>query len=164
MIVFFRGYNLLSTLARPEALPSPLATGAAREWAHAGAHLAMSRDLPGMNLSHRLADPGAYLRLQKGRRQALEALMAVEPDEARLERVVDLICMVVEESTWSENPKGAAFDDDQQRIAALQAAQKLYRKYEALPEREARAKLSQALARRGFGWDAIESAVDEVMG
>jgi regulatory protein len=54
----------------------------------------------------------------------------------------------------------AAFDDDQQRAAAIQAAQKLYRKYEALPEREARTKLSQALARRGFAWDAIEGAVE----
>ncbi len=54
----------------------------------------------------------------------------------------------------------AAFDDDQQRVAALQAAQKLYRKYEVLPEREARAKLSQALARRGFTWDAIEGAIE----
>lgn len=54
----------------------------------------------------------------------------------------------------------AAFDDDQQRAAALQAAQKLFRRYEALPEREARAKLSQALARRGFGWDAIENAIE----
>ena len=57
----------------------------------------------------------------------------------------------------------SAFDDEQQRAAALQAAQRLYRKYEALPEREARAKLSQALARRGFAWDAIEGAVDEVV-
>ena len=45
---------------------------------------------------------------------------------------------------------------------ALEAAQKLYRKYEALPTREAKAKLSQALARRGFSWDAIESATDEL--
>lgn len=56
----------------------------------------------------------------------------------------------------------SAFDDDQQRSAAVQAAQKLMRRYEALPEREARAKLSQALARRGFGWDAIESALDRL--
>ena len=55
-----------------------------------------------------------------------------------------------------------AFDDEQQRGAALEAAQKLYRKYEALPPREAKAKLSQALARRGFSWDAIESATDEL--
>lgn len=54
----------------------------------------------------------------------------------------------------------AAFDDDQQRTAALRAAEKLFKKYEALPEREARTKLSQALARRGFAWDAIESAVE----
>ena len=57
----------------------------------------------------------------------------------------------------------AAFDDEQQRGAALAAAQRLYRKYEALPPREARAKLSQALARRGFAWDTIESAIEELM-
>ena len=53
-----------------------------------------------------------------------------------------------------------AFDEDQQRDACLAAAQKLHKEYEALPPREGKAKLSQALARRGFGWDAIESAVD----
>lgn len=57
----------------------------------------------------------------------------------------------------------ARFDDDQQRDAALQTAQQLWRKYEALPRREARAKLSQALARRGFGWDAIQSAVEALL-
>ena len=56
----------------------------------------------------------------------------------------------------------ASFDDAQQQSAALAAAQKLYRKYAALPEREGKAKLSQALARRGFGWDAIESALDHL--
>ena len=57
----------------------------------------------------------------------------------------------------------SAFDDAQQQDAAKAAAEKLYKKYSALPEREAKAKLSQALARRGFGWDAIESALDELM-
>ena len=47
--------------------------------------------------------------------------------------------------------------------ASVEAARRLWRKYEDLPEREAKAKLSQALARRGFGWDAIESALDELM-
>ena len=55
----------------------------------------------------------------------------------------------------------AAFDDDQQRAACRAAAEKLWRKYEALPPREARAKLSQALARKGFGWDVIESVTDD---
>lgn len=56
-----------------------------------------------------------------------------------------------------------AFDEDQQREAALETARKLYRKYESLPRREARAKLSQALARRGFSWDAIESAIETLI-
>ncbi len=51
-------------------------------------------------------------------------------------------------------------DEDQQAHAAREAAEKLGRKYERLPLREARAKLSQALARRGFPWDAISEAVD----
>lgn len=55
-----------------------------------------------------------------------------------------------------------AFDEDQQRAAALQTAQKLCRKYESLPHYEARGKLSQALARRGFSWDAIESALESL--
>lgn len=57
----------------------------------------------------------------------------------------------------------AAFDDDQQRAACRAMALKLWPKYEALPPREARAKISQALARRGFGWDAIEAATDELI-
>lgn len=123
--MFFRGYSILSNIARPEALPSPVATGPAKEWASAGAHLAMSRDLPAMSLSQRLADPGAYVRLQRGRRQALEALVVVEPDGPRLERVIDLICMIVEESSWAENPKGASFDDDQHPRIDFQCAETL---------------------------------------
>lgn len=55
-----------------------------------------------------------------------------------------------------------SFDDDQQRAAAIQAARKLLRRYENLPVRECRGKLSQALARRGFSWDAVSAAVDAV--
>ena len=56
----------------------------------------------------------------------------------------------------------AAFDDDQQRAACLEAARSLWRRYESLPPREAKGKLSQALARRGFGWDAIQGTMDEL--
>ena len=56
------------------------------------------------------------------------------------------------------------FDDEQQSAACRAAAEKLWRKYAALPAREGRSKLSQALARRGFGWDAIRSAVDALSG
>jgi len=47
--------------------------------------------------------------------------------------------------------------------ACLEAARTLHRKYATLPPREARSKLSQALARRGFGWDAIQSAVEQII-
>lgn len=56
-----------------------------------------------------------------------------------------------------------SFDDDQQRAAAIQAVRKLLRRYENLPVRECRGKLSQALARRGFSWDAVSAAVDAVL-
>ena len=123
--VFLRNYGILTALARPEGLPSPLVTGASKEWAQAGAHLAMSRDLPAMPLSQRLADPEAYRRVQRGRRQALEALIAVEADGPRLERAVDLICMIAEESAWSENPRNAPFDDDQHPVIDFQCAETL---------------------------------------
>ena len=55
-----------------------------------------------------------------------------------------------------------ALDDEQQAEAAQKAARSLLRKYEGLPAREGRAKLSQALARRGFSWDAVREAVDAV--
>lgn len=51
-------------------------------------------------------------------------------------------------------------DDQQQAQAARGAAEKLGRKYADLPAREARAKLSQALARRGFSWDTISGALE----
>ena len=55
------------------------------------------------------------------------------------------------------------FDEEQQSAACRAAAEKLFRKYAALPPREARAKLSQALARRGFSWDAISAAVENTI-
>ena len=54
----------------------------------------------------------------------------------------------------------ALIDDDQQRASARILAEKLLRKYAGDDRRQARAKLSQALARRGFSWDVISSALD----
>lgn len=56
------------------------------------------------------------------------------------------------------------FDEAQQAQACLDAAQKLWRKYAALPAREARAKLSQALVRRGFAWESIRAAAERIAG
>lgn len=58
----------------------------------------------------------------------------------------------------------SGFDDAQQLSACREAAVKLRRKYAAFPPREARAKLSQALARRGFGWDTISVVLSDFDG
>ena len=52
-------------------------------------------------------------------------------------------------------------DDESQRTAAAALAKKLSKRYAALPGYEARAKLSQALARRGFSWDIVREAVEQ---
>lgn len=49
--------------------------------------------------------------------------------------------------------------DEDQAAAALAAAKRLSRKYEGLDNRAYRAKMSQALARRGFSWSAISEAL-----
>ena len=123
--MFLRHSGILTALARPEGVPMPQVTGATKDQAQAGAQLAMSRDLPGMALSQRLSDPAAYRRLQQGRRQALEALLLVPLDGPGLSRAVDLICMIVEESGWSENPHAAPFDDDQHPEIDFQCAETL---------------------------------------
>jgi regulatory protein len=54
----------------------------------------------------------------------------------------------------------SALDDGQQLSAARAAAAKLAHKYADLEPRQARSKLSQALARRGFSWDVISAALE----
>ncbi len=123
--MFLRACSLIMSLARPEAIPAPQAPAAAQEAARAEAYLAMSRELGDMPLSQRLSDPAAYLRVQRGRRQALEAMLPVPCDGEALRRATDVICMIAEESTWSRNAKGAPFDDDQHPEIDFQCAETL---------------------------------------
>lgn len=55
-----------------------------------------------------------------------------------------------------------ALDGAQQLSAARAVASKLARKYADIEPRQARAKLSQALARRGFSWDTISAALESM--
>ena len=50
--------------------------------------------------------------------------------------------------------------DEDQLISAKKLAVRMFPRYEKLEKRAARAKLSQALARRGFSWDVIDRALD----
>jgi len=121
--MFYRGYSILTSLARPEAMPSPRALGAPRALTEANAQRAMSREFPDMPLSARLEDPERYLKLQLARRQALEALLPVPADDAVVRRTADLICMICEESRWSENTELAPFDDDAHPAIDFQCAE-----------------------------------------
>ena len=50
--------------------------------------------------------------------------------------------------------------DEDQLVSAKKLAAKMRPRYERLEKRAARAKLSQALARRGFSWDVIDQALE----
>ena len=123
--MFYRGYSTLASLARPGSLPSPRVQGAARPELEEAAMRAMQRELTDMPVSARLGEPEKYLSLQRARRQCLEALIVMDPDEASMKRMIDLIGMIVEESHWSENPTGAPFDDGIHPEIDFQAAETL---------------------------------------
>ena len=53
-------------------------------------------------------------------------------------------------------------DDGSQLEAARALGQKLARRYEGEDPRKTRARLSQALARRGFSWDTIHQALEDL--
>ena len=52
-----------------------------------------------------------------------------------------------------------SISDEEQASSARSLALKLMKKYSSLDKRQRKQKLSQALARRGFSWDSIESAL-----
>ena len=54
-------------------------------------------------------------------------------------------------------------DEEKEKEGALRECQRLYKKYASLPVREAKAKLSAALSRRGYSWDAVSEAIERIM-
>ena len=121
--MFYRGYPILTAHARPEAIAAPKAPGALSDRIESEAMRAMSRELRAMRLSERLSDPAGYVRQQLSRRQSLEALLTVPAGKEVLARVTDLICMITEESAWSENAALAPFEDDGHPVIDFQCAE-----------------------------------------
>lgn len=105
-------FSTLMSRFQPDAVPAPRPAEMRRARAAAAASDAMRADVGAMPLSQRLADPDAYRGLQRGRRAALEALLAVPATEETARRAVDLIAAICEESTWSDNAAGQPFDDE----------------------------------------------------
>ncbi len=54
-------------------------------------------------------------------------------------------------------------DDENQLSAAKALAQKFARRYESEEPYKKKSKISQALARRGFGWEIVREAVESVL-
>jgi len=121
--MFYQGYNILMSHARPDAVPLPRIAKLGQARAESAAARAMHSDPGSMKLSERLRNPLGYIQLQQERRQALEALLAVQPTMEVAERALDLICMIAEESTWSANPAGLPFDDENRPEIDLQCAE-----------------------------------------
>lgn len=57
----------------------------------------------------------------------------------------------------------ALMDEEKEKEGALRECQRLYRKYASLPAREAKAKLSAGLSRRGYSWEAVSEAIESVL-
>lgn len=57
----------------------------------------------------------------------------------------------------------ALMDEEKEKEGALRECQRLYRKYASLPDREAKAKLSAGLSRRGYSWEAVSEAIESVL-
>ena len=54
-------------------------------------------------------------------------------------------------------------DEEQEKMGAVRECERLYKKYASLPNREAKAKLSAGLSRRGYSWDAVSEAIESVL-
>ena len=53
-------------------------------------------------------------------------------------------------------------DEESEKEGAKKEAARLFRKYVKLQARDAKSKLSQALSRRGYSWDAVSEAIDYI--
>ena len=105
-------FSTLMSCLRPDAVPLPRVADIRRARAAVNATDALHAGLDSMALSERLERPDAYRQLQRERRTALEALLAVPPTEETVRRAIDLIGAICEESTWSANELRQPFDDE----------------------------------------------------
>lgn len=122
--MFYRGYSILTALARAESVPLPRAQDEALEQAEAARQgCDMDAALMTMPLSKRLAEPERYRELQRSRRRCLEALLPLGKDDSALGAALDLLCAICEESRWSENADLSTFDDDAHPELDFQSAE-----------------------------------------
>lgn len=119
--MFARGISILISSALDTGnIPAPRPADALADSCARDAMASLQGDVECMSLSARLENPAAYQKLQEKRRSMLESFLWIEPNAAILERMLDLICAICEENSWSAS--GAAFDDPAHPEIDLQAA------------------------------------------
>ena len=121
--MFAQAFSALMARLGPEAVPLPRIEHAWQYRAESDAAAALNAEPGNMTLSQRLRDAEGYRAIQRARRTALEALLAVPPTEATLAKAVDLIAAICEESTWSANRSNQPFDDEGHPEIDLQCAE-----------------------------------------
>ena len=119
--MFARGISvLISSSLDAGNLPAPRPSDALAEKCAQDALRAIQSDEQFMPLSRRLQDADGYARIQKKRRSQLEAFLWIEPNPAALEKMLDLIVAICEESSWAAD---AGFDDPARPAIDVQAAE-----------------------------------------
>ena len=120
--MFARGINILAGSAMdPGNLPVPRPNDALADRCNQAALRALQAEAEFMPPSARAREPERYARIQRARREQLEAFLWVEPNAAAAERMLDLIGMILEEGRWAEGAK--PFDDPAHPDIDLQAAE-----------------------------------------
>lgn len=74
-----------------------------------------------MAVSERMRDPERYARIQAERRRDLESFIWIEPNQAILTRMLELIDRICAENCWGHAESG--FDDPSHPVIDLQAAE-----------------------------------------
>lgn len=120
--MFARGISILTGSAMdPGNIPVPRPSDALADRCNQAALRAMQAEAEYLPHSARAQDPDRYARIQRARRDQLEAFLWVEPNTAAGERMIDLIGLILEESCWAAGATG--FDDPAHPAIDVQAAE-----------------------------------------
>ena len=119
--MFARGISILTSSAVDAGnIPAPRPSDLVAEKCAQDALRVIQSDVLFMPLSRRLTDPEGYIRVQKQRRSQLETFLWIEPNAAALEKMLDLVAAICEESAWSA---AGGLDDPARPVIDLQAAE-----------------------------------------
>ena len=108
--MFSRKISALLSWCDPAALTLP-GPGVRAAQVETRAQAAMSHAPGSMSMSQRIHNPREWTRMQRQRRDDLEALLAADAAPERTERILDLVCEICEEADWADISAGPPLQD-----------------------------------------------------